>query len=94
MPERKNSENKKKNYGFFQPTCVDPTINNSLFGQFNYFRLHGSYPGGRINYNYRFTDKELKEVFAKCTKSLNYVMFSNSTMFADALGFKKLVRLE
>ncbi len=70
--------------------CVDPTINISLYGQFNYFRLHGSYPGGRINYNYQFTDKKLKEVFAKCTKSLNYVMFNNATMFADALRFKEL----
>lgn len=71
--------------------CVDPTISNPLYSQFNYFRLHGSYLGGRINYNYQFTDKELKEVFSKCNKPLNYVMFNNATMFEDALRFKKLV---
>jgi uncharacterized protein YecE (DUF72 family) len=74
--------------------CVDPTIKNPLYGEFNYFRLHGSYLGGRINYNYQFNDQELNKVFKMCTKPLNYVMFNNSTMFADALKFKKLVKVE
>lgn len=71
--------------------CVDPTINVPLDGQFNYFRLHGSYLGGKINYDYQFNDEELKEVFSKCNKSLNYVMFNNVTMFEDALRFRELV---
>jgi len=79
--------------GLFRKGGVDPTINIPLYGQFNYFRLHGSYLSGRIDYNYQFSDKELNKVFKMCTKPLNYVMFNNSTMFADALRFKKLVPL-
>ncbi|MFN3966578.1 MAG: DUF72 domain-containing protein, partial [Endomicrobiia bacterium] len=70
--------------------CVDPTRNISLYGEFNYYRLHGTYHNDRIDYNYQFTDEELTKVKKFCNKSLNYVMFNNSTMFEDAKRFKKL----
>ncbi|MDI6642140.1 MAG: DUF72 domain-containing protein [Elusimicrobiota bacterium] len=74
--------------------CVDPLSpfkKKPVYGKFNYFRLHGTYEGVRINYNHQFADRELKAVLEACDKSLNYVMFNNSTMLEDGVRFKKLV---
>jgi len=70
--------------------CVDPTRNIPVYGKFNYFRLHGTYYNNRIDYNYQFSESELKKVKKLCNKSLNYVMFNNSTMFEDAKRFQEL----
>lgn len=71
--------------------CVDPTINKSVYGNYNYYRLHGSYERGRIVYYHEFSDRELKKVLSKCDKKLNYAMFNNVSMFDDAIRFKKMI---
>jgi uncharacterized protein YecE (DUF72 family) len=70
--------------------CVDPTVNRSVYGDFNYYRLHGKYSDGKIDYNYKFNLQELKNILKCCSKKQNYVMFNNMTMFDDALLFKKI----
>ncbi|MEN3014165.1 MAG: DUF72 domain-containing protein [Endomicrobiia bacterium] len=71
--------------------CVDPLYDRSSGGKFRYYRLHGLHSGNRLDYNYSFSEEELKKVVLKCDKSLNYVMFNNSTMYEDAHKFKKLL---
>jgi len=41
-----------------------PTISK----QVSYFRLHGSYKNGRINYYHQYTDEEMKEMMEKMKK--------------------------
>jgi uncharacterized protein YecE (DUF72 family) len=67
--------------------CVDPFKNEALFGDMDYFRLHGI--GG---YRYTYTDDELKELKKKTGRKPAYVMFNNSTMKEDALRFIKFLR--
>ncbi|MCX7910362.1 MAG: DUF72 domain-containing protein [Endomicrobia bacterium] len=71
--------------------CVDPLYNECYAGNYNYFRLHGIHINNKLNYNYKFSDEELKKIFLLCNKKLNYVMFNNSTMYEDANRFKILV---
>ena len=66
--------------------CVDPFKNEALFGDMDYFRLHGI--GG---YQYTYTDDELKELKKKTGRKPAYVMFNNTSMKEDALRFMKLV---
>jgi len=67
--------------------CVDPFKAEAPFGEFTYFRLHGM--GG---YRYRYTDRDLRKLKAKCEeKSEVYCMFNNIYMFEDASRFKKMV---
>ncbi|MCX7798692.1 MAG: DUF72 domain-containing protein [Melioribacter sp.] len=76
--------------------CVDPLsplINKSVYGEFNYYRIHGSYEGKRINYNYCVTEDDLNKIFTSCNKKVNYVMFNNSNMFEDANKFKNKFEL-
>lgn len=71
--------------------CVDPLspfINNPVYGRFNYYRIHGSYEGKRINYNHNMTENELSTIYSCCNKKINYVMFNNSNMYEDANYFK------
>jgi uncharacterized protein YecE (DUF72 family) len=60
--------------------CVDPFKNKALFGDMDYFRLHGI--GG---YQYTYRDEELEELKKKTGRKPSYVMFNNSTMKEDAL---------
>jgi uncharacterized protein YecE (DUF72 family) len=53
--------------------------------------LHGLHIGNRLDYNYAFSEKELKKVLEMCDKKLNYVMFNNSKMYDDAKRLKLLV---
>lgn len=64
--------------------CVDPLYAEPFYGEYRYYRLHGLHIGNRLDYNYTFTDDELKKVYQMCDKELNYVMFNNSTMYEDA----------
>jgi len=68
--------------------CVDPFKKKSVYGEINYFRLHGK-PG--YNLRYKYTDEDLKELKKKCYKKINYCMFNNLSMLEDAEKFKKLV---
>lgn len=71
--------------------CVDPLYDVAYFGKYRYFRLHGVHIGDKLNYNYTFSNEELKKVISMCDKPINYVMFNNSTMYEDAVRFKKLI---
>ena len=65
---------------------VDPFKEKSLFGEINYFRLHGK--GG---YSYKYKKEDLKKLLKFCDKKINYVLFNNVYMFDDAKKFKTLV---
>lgn len=72
--------------------CVDPLspyLNKSVYGKFNYFRIHGSYEGKRINYNHKINSEEKEKIYSSCSKKINYVMFNNAYMFEDAIEFQK-----
>ncbi len=71
--------------------CVDPLYSKSYCGKYRYYRLHGLHIGNRLDYNYTFSDKELKKVLTMCDKKINYVMFNNSTMYEDAKRLKAMV---
>jgi uncharacterized protein YecE (DUF72 family) len=66
--------------------CVDPFKNKALFGDIDYFRLHGI--GG---YQYTYRDDELKELKRKVGGKPAYVMFNNSTMKEDAIRFIEIL---
>ena len=65
---------------------VDPFKEKSLFGEINYFRLHGK--GG---YSYKYKKEDFKKLLKFCDKKINYVLFNNVYMFDDAKKFKTLV---
>ncbi|MFA3783982.1 DUF72 domain-containing protein [Melioribacteraceae bacterium 4301-Me] len=70
--------------------CIDPLspqLNKPVHGKFNYYRIHGSYEGKRINYNHKLNIYELNKIYNACDKEINYVMFNNSFMFDDASAF-------
>jgi len=67
--------------------CVDPFKNEPLFGNMDYFRLHGA-----ADYVYTFTDKELEILRKKISDKPSYVMFNNNTMKDDALRFLKVLK--
>lgn len=70
--------------------CVDPLYAEPYYGEYRYYRLHGLHIGNRLDYNYTFSDEELKKVRSLCDKEINYVMFNNSTMYDDAKRFISL----
>lgn len=58
-----------------------------------YFRLHGSYESGRINYKHKYSGKEL-EILRERVENLRakevYVLFNNAYMLQDAKRFMKV----
>ena len=68
-----------------------PIIDTEIY----YFRLHGL--GGReVNYRYKYTDNDLKNLKNSVEKYLPrkiYVMFNNIYMFQDALRFKEIIKI-
>lgn len=75
---------------------VDPLIEMPTYvGKISYFRLHGSYEGGRINYKHRYSDEELrkiKKIVLSVRTKETYVMFNNVFMKEDARRFLELVK--
>ncbi len=67
--------------------CVDPFRNESLSGDFDYFRLHGV-----TGYDYAYTDKDLEILQKEIRGKPTYVMFNNNTMKEDALRFLKVLK--
>ena len=60
-----------------------------------YFRLHGSYEGKRINYKYKYSDKDLKSLKGKVRKIKAkecFVMFNNVYMRDDSKRFIRLLK--
>jgi uncharacterized protein YecE (DUF72 family) len=78
-------------------SCVDPLKDDPLCfskKRIAYFRLHGSYEKGRINYKYKYTAEDLK-VLKEKIESLRvkevYCFFNNVWMYEDAKKFQKLL---
>ncbi len=71
---------------------VDPFTGPTLGGAVAYFRLHG-----RGGYRYRYNDRDLEALFARCQAELDagrrpvYVMFNNASMLDDARRLRALV---
>jgi uncharacterized protein YecE (DUF72 family) len=77
-------------------SCVDPFASVPVYfssKKIAYFRLHGSYEKGRINYKYKFTDKDLQQL-KRIVEGLKvkkaFVLFNNVFMHEDALKFKRI----
>jgi uncharacterized protein YecE (DUF72 family) len=70
--------------------CVDPFVNESVFGDPLYWRLHGK--GG---YSYRYTDEDLCELRRWLVRRESarpaYVMFNNAAMREDGRRFQELM---
>lgn len=65
--------------------CVDPFKEKEITKEMIYWRLHG-----KKGYNYKYTDKELKELLKMSQNKKGFVFFNNVYMMEDALRFKKL----
>jgi uncharacterized protein YecE (DUF72 family) len=73
--------------------CVDPLREEPVSSGFAYFRLHGSYEKGRINYRHRYSDEELRTVLKKAAEHPTaYVLFNNIYMGEDAKRFLELLK--
>jgi uncharacterized protein YecE (DUF72 family) len=62
----------------------------TLVKEISYFRLHGSYKNGRINYYHEYNDKEfleIKEKFKKIKSKEIFVYFNNVFMLRDSKRF-------
>ena len=80
-------------------SCVDPFASKPLWfskKKIAYFRMHGSYEKGRINYKHKYEKKELLEL-KSIIESLNvkkvYCLFNNVWMKDSAISFKKVMGL-
>jgi uncharacterized protein YecE (DUF72 family) len=69
--------------------CVDPMEDEPLYGELQYFRLHG---GSR--YQHRYSNEELKRLKDKVGDKESYVLFNNINMYHDALAFCHLLKGE
>lgn len=65
--------------------CVDPFKDKPLFGDFQYFRLHGI-----TGYRYHYTDQDLEQLKKWVGKRPSYLLFNNNWMKEDALHFMEL----
>lgn len=65
--------------------CVDPFKDKPLFGNFQYFRLHGI-----TGYKYHYTDEDLEQLKKWVAKRPSYLLFNNNWMKEDALRFMEL----
>ncbi|RLI73059.1 DUF72 domain-containing protein [Archaeoglobales archaeon] len=71
--------------------CVDPFVLKPLYGDINYFRLHGSH---KRMYKHKYSQDELLWL-KNCCEGLEketYVLFNNVYMRDDAANFKKLLQ--
>jgi uncharacterized protein YecE (DUF72 family) len=66
----------------------------TLIKEISYFRLHGSYKNGKINYYHKYTDKELNDIKEKIKKLKSreiFVYFNNVFMREDSKRFLHLL---
>jgi uncharacterized protein YecE (DUF72 family) len=66
--------------------CVDPFKNESLYGDIQYFRLHGI-----TGYAYRYSDGDLLRLKEWVKTKHTYVLFNNNWMKEDAVRFTELI---
>jgi uncharacterized protein YecE (DUF72 family) len=64
---------------------VDPFRDESVHGEFKYYRLHG-----KKVYRYDYSTSELLQLI-KMVKNEDYVMFNNTHMWDNALKFQQLL---
>lgn len=60
---------------------VDPLYDRPVYGEFRYYRLHGSREGGRIVYSYKYPEEELlrlANLVRMDTIGKKYVLFNNA----------------
>jgi len=69
--------------------CVDPLDKESLYGEPQYFRLHG---GPR--YRHHYSQEELEYLKDRVGDRESYVLFNNLNMYNDALAFDRLIKGE
>ena len=69
--------------------CVDPFKNSPVYGEFQYFRLHGI-----TGYSYRYTDEDLQRLRIWVQEKPTYLFFNNNRMKDDALRFIELIQRE
>ena len=78
-------------------SCVDPLFSKpvSLSKKgIAYFRLHGSYEKGKINYKHKYSEEELrklKDIISELKAKQVFVLFNNIFMREDARRFKKMI---
>ncbi|MGB9727604.1 MAG: DUF72 domain-containing protein [Nitrososphaeria archaeon] len=78
-------------------SCVDPLKDEPLYFSkkgIGYYRLHGNYLGGRIDYRYKYTVEDLKRLRTKIEEyncNIAYVMFNNVYMKENAKEFMRLL---
>ena len=68
-----------------------PTIKKYI----SYFRLHGAYKNGRINYSYKYTKKDLEKILKRIKKigsEYTFVMFNNLYMRDDSKKFIRMIK--
>ncbi len=77
--------------------CCDPFVRlPNYFKDIAYFRLHGSYEKGRINYKHKYSEKELEELrknIINLKVKETFILFNNLWMFEDAKAFLRLISL-
>ncbi len=69
--------------------CVDPMEKESLYGEPQYFRLHG---GPR--YRHQYAKEELEHLKGMLGKKETYILFNNLNMYHDAMAFDRLLKGE
>lgn len=67
--------------------CVDPMEKEPLYGEPQYFRLHGA-----PRYQHRYSKEELMHLKDKVEDKETYVLFNNLNMYHDALTFDRLMK--
>jgi len=63
--------------------------------EISYFRLHGSYKNGKINYYHQYSDEEMREMIEKIKKLKSkeiFVYFNNVFMLNDSKRFLHLLQ--
>ena len=66
--------------------CVDPFQQAPLYGQFQYFRLHGI-----SGYRYQYSDADLQTLLGWTRQKPSFVLFNNKSMREDAQRFLQLL---
>ena len=69
--------------------CVDPMEKKPLYGEPQYFRLHGG-----PHYRHHYTKEELEQLKGMLGEKETYVLFNNLNMYNDALAFDRLLKGE
>jgi len=67
--------------------CVDPMEKMPLYGEPQYFRLHGG-----LRYQHHYSEEELERLQDKVKGKDTYILFNNVNMYHDALTFDRLVK--